>query len=82
MDFMKKCKSQFCRYKLAPYFGWQSDANFELWEKAGADWLLRGSFRTKEEAMLKIDLLGLREDEVQIETRPMSGFLSVLSIKV
>ena len=71
---MKKCKPKFCKYKLAPYFGWRSDANFELWENAGGAWLLRDSFRTKEEAMVKINLLGLREDEVQVETRPISDF--------
>ena len=56
------------RYELVPHLSWRHTPGvvLELWEKVGGSWLLVEEFASKVEAMLKIDVLGIRDDVVEV----------------
>lgn len=57
------------KYELVPHLSWRRTPPgvvLELWEKVGGSWLLVEEFASKAEAMLKIDVLGIRDEVVEI----------------
>ena len=57
------------KYELVPHLSWRRTPPgvvLELWEKVGGSWLLVEEFASKVEAMLKIDVLGIRDDVVEV----------------
>ena len=57
------------KYELVPYLNWRCTPPavvLELWKKVDGAWHLVEKFDTKVEAMLKIDVLGIRDEVVEV----------------